>query len=63
MKVTVDLDSCVSSGSCTHVCPEVFELGDDGYLRVLQEEPDELLRVAVADAVELCPTGAITVEG
>lgn len=63
MKVNVDLDSCVSSGSCTNVCPEVFELGDDGYLRLLQEEPDETLRASVADAVELCPTGAITVEG
>lgn len=61
MKVNVDLDSCVGSGSCTNVCPEVFELGDDGYLHVLQEEPDEALRSSVEDAAELCPTGAITV--
>ena len=61
MRVSVDLDVCVGSGSCANVCPEVFELGDDGYLHVLQEEPDEALRSAVEDAVELCPTGAITV--
>ncbi len=61
MKISVDLDSCVGSGSCANVCPEVFELGDDGYLRVLQESPDEALRPAVGDAAELCPTGAITV--
>lgn len=61
MKVSVALDSCVGSGSCTNACPEVFELGDDGYLHVLQEEPDEALRSAVEDAAELCPTGAITV--
>ncbi len=63
MKVTVDFDSCVSTGSCARVCPEVFELRDDGYLYVLQEEPGEELRHAVTEAAELCPTGAITVEG
>jgi len=42
------------------VCPEVFELRDDGYLYVLQEEPGEALRGAVTEAEELCPTGAIT---
>lgn len=60
MRVDVDLDACVGSGSCANVCPEVFELGDDGYLRVLEPEPGEALRSAVEDAVELCPTGAIT---
>ena len=63
MRVDVDSDACVGSGSCAKVCPEVFELGDDGYLRVLDAEPGESLRSAVEDAVELCPTGAITVEG
>lgn len=63
MKVTVDFDSCVSTGSCARVCPEVFELRDDGYLYVLQEEPGEELRASVTEAAELCPTGAITVEG
>ncbi len=63
MKVTVDFDSCVSTGSCARACPEVFELRDDGYLYVLQEEPGEELRASVTEAAELCPTGAITVEG
>lgn len=62
MKVTVDFDSCVSTGSCARVCPEVFELRDDGYLYVLQEEPGEELRASVTEAAELCPTSAITVE-
>jgi ferredoxin len=63
MRVTVDFDSCVSTGSCARTCPEVFELRDDGYLYVLQEEPPEDLRATVEDAADLCPTGAITVEG
>ncbi len=63
MKVVFDDACCVGSGSCARACPEVFELRDDGFLQILQEEPDESLRAPVAQAAELCPTGAITVEG
>jgi len=63
VKVDVDLGMCVSSGSCANVCPEVFELGADGCLHVLRPEPDEALRRSVDEAAELCPTGAISVEG
>ena len=63
MKVTVDYDVCASTGSCMQVCPEVFEVRSDGYLYVLQDEPPEALREQVLQAEELCPTGAITVEG
>ena len=63
MKVIVDYDICASTGSCMQVCPEVFEVRSDGFLYVLQEEPPEELRERVLQAEELCPTGAITVEG
>ena len=63
MKVNVDYDVCASTGACMQVCPEVFEVRSDGYLYVLQEEPGEELRAKVEEAADLCPTGAITVEG
>jgi ferredoxin len=63
VKVVVDYDVCASTGSCMQVCPEVFEVRSDGYLYVLQEEPGEELRTTVTEAAELCPTGAITIEG
>ena len=63
MKVTVDFDVCASTGACMQTCPEVFEVRTDGYLYVLQEEPPEELRAKVEQAAELCPTGAITIEG
>jgi ferredoxin len=63
MKVSVDFDVCASTGSCMQVCPEVFEVRSDGYLYILQEEPGEELRDSVMLAAEMCPTGAITVEG
>jgi ferredoxin len=63
VRVTVDYDVCASTGSCMQVCPEVFEVRSDGFLYVLQEEPPEELRDKVIQAEDLCPTGAITVEG
>lgn len=63
MRVVVDYRRCISSGSCTRAAPEVFELGADGTLHLLQEEPDESLRAQVEEAAEYCPTAAITVEG
>ncbi len=63
MKVSVDYDVCASTGACMQVSPAVFEVRSDGYLYVLQEEPSEELREEVEQAADLCPTGAITVEG
>ena len=63
MKVSVDFDVCASNGACMQTCPEVFEVRSDGYLYILQEEPAEELRAKVEEAADLCPTGAITIEG
>jgi ferredoxin len=63
MKVTVDYDVCASTGTCMQTCPEVFEVRSDGYLYLLMEEPPEELRPQVEQAEQLCPTGAITIEG
>lgn len=62
MNVKVDLDICASTGSCSQICPEVFEIRSDGYLYVLQEHPGPELANSVNEAAELCPTAAITVE-
>ena len=63
MKVKVDFDVCASTGACTQVAPEVFEVRSDGYLYILIEEPGEELRDKVQQAADMCPTAAITVEG
>lgn len=63
MKVVVDFDICQSNAVCMEVAPKVFEVRDDGYLYVLQENPSEAQRAEVEEAAERCPTGAITIEG
>jgi ferredoxin len=63
MKVIVDLTACDLHGLCVDTAPEVFEIADDGALRVLNETPPEDLRDRVQKAARECPTGAITIEG
>lgn len=63
LKISVDFDLCKSNALCMESAPEIFEVRDDGYLYILQEEPDETHRAAVEEAVLLCPTRAISVEG
>ena len=61
MKVVVNFDVCASTGACTQIAPEVFEVRSDGYLYVLQEEPAPELHDKVRQAADMCPTAAITV--
>lgn len=63
MKVMVDLSICDLHGLCVEAAPEVFEITDDGVLRVLTDTPPESLREKVTRAVRECPTGAISMEG
>jgi len=62
MKVVVNFDLCASTGGCAQIAPEVFEVRNDGYLYILQEEPAEDLHAAVREAADMCPTAAITLE-
>jgi ferredoxin len=63
VKIVVDFDKCKSNAVCMGIAPEVFEVRDDGYLYVLQEEPPESMRPQMEEAVRLCPTQAISIEG
>lgn len=60
MRVVVDFDKCKSNALCMAAAPEVFEVRDDNFLYVLQEEPGEALRGKVEEAVRVCPTQAIS---
>jgi ferredoxin len=62
MKVTVNFDVCTSNAVCMGIAPEVFEVRDDGYLYVLNEQPGPELEARVREAVASCPNGAISVE-
>ena len=61
MNVTVDDDRCRGHGVCCAVCPEVFELTDDGYSTVLVPEVPPELEDKVRDAAASCPERAVVV--
>jgi len=64
MRVVVDFDVCASTGTCTNVAPEIFEIRADGYLYLLNDYDSSLppaLAPKAQEAAELCPTGAISV--
>ena len=60
MKVRVDAQVCAGFGVCLGLCPEVFELHDDGYAIVLVGEVPPELEDAVRAAVSQCPSSAIS---
>ena len=61
-KVVVDFDKCESNALCMGVAPEVFEVRDDDFLYVLQEEPPDELKRQVREAARVCPKQAITIK-
>ena len=63
MRVVVDFDLCESNALCMDAAPEVFEVRDDDFLYVLQENPSEELRAKVEQAARVCPKQAIKIEG
>ena len=60
-RVVVDYDLCESNAVCMGVAPEVFEVRDDNFLYVLQDNPPDSLRPQVETAVRQCPKQAISI--
>lgn len=60
MKVKVNKDVCIGCGACQAIVPEVFEIEDDGLAIAKDIEISDDIKEDVIDAVEGCPTGAIS---
>ncbi|AXN46660.1 Ferredoxin [Mycobacterium marinum] len=61
MRIEVDWDLCESNGICMGIVPEVFQLGDDDMLTVLQPEVTPENEELVREAVRQCPRQAISI--
>ena len=62
MKVEIDTDRCRGHGVCWSLCPQVFDLLDDGYATVLVDEVPTEHEAAVREAVHHCPEHAISID-
>jgi ferredoxin len=58
--VKVNKEKCIGCGYCASVCPEVFELGEDGKSQV--KKGADLQKECIKEAKEGCPVGAIEEE-
>ncbi len=64
MKIKVDFDLCESNALCEALAPANFEIDDDDFLQILEENVTDENRDAVQQAIAACPKSAISlVEG
>jgi ferredoxin len=61
MKVAVNADVCQGHARCWEICPEVFELDDEGHGKVLVDVVPVELETKARHAAENCPERAISV--
>ena len=57
----VEKDACIGCGACPSICPEVFEMDEDGLAIALQEQVPEDQEELAEEAAESCPTEAIVI--
>jgi len=62
MKARVDQDTCIGCGLCPSMCPEVFDMKDDGKSHVIADPVPEDCEDSAQEAAESCPVDAIEVE-
>jgi len=61
MKVKVDFDLCESNALCEAIAPDVFQLDDDDFLEILDDEVTDENRDRIERAVASCPRAAISI--
>jgi ferredoxin len=62
MKIQADRDVCVGSGMCVLTAPRIFDQDDrDGRVTLLNDRPWPEETEAVRQAVDQCPSGALSV--
>ena len=63
MKVVINQGNCIGCGACESICPEMFQINDEGFSTVIGKEEDFTNHEEeIRDAVDSCPTGAIELD-
>lgn len=57
MTISVNKETCIGCGSCVALCPETFQMGNDGKSEVISQDNIECAK----NAAESCPVQAIIV--
>jgi len=62
MKASIDRSGCIACGLCPSICPEVFQMADDGLAEVITETVPSKAEGTAEEARESCPVSVINVE-
>jgi ferredoxin len=62
VKVKIDRELCTGDAICAELCPNVFEIDNEGLAIVILEEVPEDLEEDVEEAAESCPEECIFIE-
>jgi ferredoxin len=60
VKIGADRDRCIGAGMCVMTDEAVFDQDDDGVVVVLAEDVPDGEQTRVRNAVDLCPSGALS---
>ena len=60
-KIKVDFDLCESNAMCEALAPSHFQVDDDDYLQILDEDVTADDLTIVEQAAASCPKSAITI--
>jgi ferredoxin len=61
MRVRVDPETCIGCELCPSICPDLFQMGDDGIARTIIEHVPEEMQDCANEAAQSCPVEAIKV--
>lgn len=61
MKASVDKDTCIGCGACPSICPEVFQMEDDGLATAYVNPVPSEVEATAQEAADACPVDAIHV--
>jgi len=61
MIAVVERDACIGCGACPSICPEVFELDEEGIAVAVKEQVPDEFEDSAQEAADSCPTEAIVI--
>ena len=62
MRVKADFDLCEANALCVGIAPETFELDDDDFLHILDDEVTAENEAKIRQAIASCPRNALSIE-
>lgn len=60
-RIEVDLDLCQGHAMCELEAPDYFRVPKRGTVEILDAEPPDDARDEIQNAVDMCPTHALTI--